>query len=161
MFGICFFMLKPPPQLFRSNVLATSSRREQAEKLFDRVRKAARITNRPYRPSVHTPRGNGRTDKRCPLFVRGLFADASGQNARLFCFRDKTQRNLTVIEIGPHRNGWKVFEGPGVEPVFLHRTKRSTTHRIARVFRSGEIRLLDSTGALERTIQFTEANRKL
>ncbi len=24
MFGICFFMLKPPPQLFRSNVLATS-----------------------------------------------------------------------------------------------------------------------------------------
>jgi hypothetical protein len=38
MFGICFFMLKPPPQLFRSNVLATSSRREQAEKLFDRVR---------------------------------------------------------------------------------------------------------------------------
>ncbi len=68
MFGICFFMLKPPPQLFRSNVLATSSRREQAEKLFDRVRKAARITNCPLP---------------CPLFVRGLFADASGQNARL------------------------------------------------------------------------------
>ena len=35
------------------------------------------------RPSVHTPREtNGRTSNR-PLFVRGLFADANGQNATL------------------------------------------------------------------------------
>jgi hypothetical protein len=26
---------------------------------------------------------------------------------------------MTVIEIKPHRWGWKVFEAPGVEPVFL------------------------------------------
>jgi hypothetical protein len=26
---------------------------------------------------------------------------------------------MTVIEIRPYRNGWKVFEAPGVEPVFL------------------------------------------
>jgi hypothetical protein len=26
---------------------------------------------------------------------------------------------MTVIEIKPYRNGWKVFEAPGVEPVFL------------------------------------------
>jgi hypothetical protein len=26
-----------------------------------------------------------------------------------------------VIEIKPHRNGWKVFEADGVEPVFLKR----------------------------------------
>jgi hypothetical protein len=25
---------------------------------------------------------------------------------------------MTVIEIKPHRWGWKVFEAPGVEPVF-------------------------------------------
>ena len=25
---------------------------------------------------------------------------------------------MTLIEIKPHRWGWKVFEGPGVEPVF-------------------------------------------
>jgi len=24
-----------------------------------------------------------------------------------------------VFEIKPHRRGWKVFEAPGVEPVFL------------------------------------------
>jgi hypothetical protein len=26
--------------------------------------------------------------------------------------------SMTVIEIGPHRWGWKGFEAPGVEPVF-------------------------------------------
>jgi hypothetical protein len=25
---------------------------------------------------------------------------------------------MTLIEVKPHRNGWKVFEAPGVEPVF-------------------------------------------
>jgi hypothetical protein len=28
---------------------------------------------------------------------------------------------MTIIEIGSHRNGWKVFEAPGVEPVFPER----------------------------------------
>jgi hypothetical protein len=27
-------------------------------------------------------------------------------------------RTMTVIEITPHRWGWKAFESPGVEPVF-------------------------------------------
>ena len=27
---------------------------------------------------------------------------------------------MTVIEIRPFRNGWKCFEAPGVEPVFLN-----------------------------------------
>jgi hypothetical protein len=35
-------------------------------------------------------------------------------------FGQKTSRiAMTVIEISPYRNGWKVFEGPDVEPVFL------------------------------------------
>jgi len=28
---------------------------------------------------------------------------------------------MTVIEIKPHRWGWKVFKAPGVEPVFLEK----------------------------------------
>jgi hypothetical protein len=28
---------------------------------------------------------------------------------------------MTIIEIRPYRNGWKVFEAPGVEPVFLEK----------------------------------------
>ena len=28
---------------------------------------------------------------------------------------------MTVIEIRPHRWGWKAFESPGVEPVFPER----------------------------------------
>jgi hypothetical protein len=28
---------------------------------------------------------------------------------------------MTIIEIRPFRNGWKCFETPGVEPVFLNK----------------------------------------
>ena len=28
---------------------------------------------------------------------------------------------MTLIEIGPHRNAWTVFEPPGVEPLFSDR----------------------------------------
>jgi hypothetical protein len=30
----------------------------------------------------------------------------------------KESHAMTLIEMKPHRNGWKVFEAPGVEPVF-------------------------------------------
>ena len=30
----------------------------------------------------------------------------------------RADRPMTVIEIRPHRWGWKAFEAPGVEPVF-------------------------------------------
>jgi hypothetical protein len=30
---------------------------------------------------------------------------------------------MTVIEIKPHRWGWKVLEAPGVEPVFPQKDK--------------------------------------
>jgi hypothetical protein len=41
------------------------------------------------------------------------------------------------LKSNPHRWGWKVFEAPG------------------------EIRIFDSTGALERIIPFNEADRRL
>jgi hypothetical protein len=28
---------------------------------------------------------------------------------------------MTIIEIRPFRNGWQVYEAPGVQPVFLNR----------------------------------------
>ena len=68
---------------------------------------------------------------------------------------------MTVIEIKPHRNGWKVFEAPGVEPVFPTKNQAINYAENCAWFRSGEIRILDSTGNLEHTIQFTEADRKL
>jgi hypothetical protein len=50
---------------------------------------------------------------------------------------------MTLIEIRPYRNGWKVFEAPGVEPVFLekHQAISYASNRVS--FRSGEIRVLD------------------
>jgi hypothetical protein len=68
---------------------------------------------------------------------------------------------MAVIEIGPRRNGWKVFEAPGVEPVFPEKNQAINYAEGRASFRSGEIRILDSSGNVERTIQFSEANRKL
>ncbi len=68
---------------------------------------------------------------------------------------------MTLIEIRPHRWGWRVFEAPGVEPVFLEKDQAINYAQGRASFRSGEIRILDLTGKLERTIAFSEADRKL
>ena len=68
---------------------------------------------------------------------------------------------VTIIEIRPFRNGWKCFEAPGVEPVFLDQ-QQAIDYAIGRAcFRSGEIRIVDSRGNVERSIAFIEADRKL
>jgi hypothetical protein len=60
----------------------------------------------------------------------------------------------TIIEVRPHGSLWKVFEAPGVEPIFpdkekamLYATERSRSG-------SGEIRVLNADGTTERVIQF-------
>jgi len=68
---------------------------------------------------------------------------------------------MTLIEIRPHRWGWSVFEAPGVEPVFPEKQDAIDYAQCRACFRSGEIRVLDSNGDLERTIPFTEPDRKL
>jgi hypothetical protein len=51
-----------------------------------------------------------------------LFSARSYSNEQLCCFGEKTnQIAMTVVEIRPHGRGWKVFEAPGVEPVFLEK----------------------------------------
>jgi hypothetical protein len=68
---------------------------------------------------------------------------------------------MTVIEIRPYRNGWKVFEAPGVEPVFLGEDQAINYAENRASFRLGEIRILDSVGNIERVISFSETDRKL
>ena len=68
---------------------------------------------------------------------------------------------MTLIEIRAHPWGWKVFEAPGVEPVFLEKRQAIDYAETRACFRSGEIRVLDATGNIERTIAFNELNRKL
>ena len=68
---------------------------------------------------------------------------------------------MTVVEVKPHRWGWKVFEALGVEPVFPEKRQAISYAQGRASFRCGEIRVLDSTGNVERTIPFTEADRKL
>jgi hypothetical protein len=68
---------------------------------------------------------------------------------------------MTVIEIRPHRRGWKVFEAPGVEPVFPEKRQAINYAENRAWFRSGEIRILDSSGNVKRVIPFDDTNRKL
>jgi len=68
---------------------------------------------------------------------------------------------MTLIEIRPHRWGWKAFEAPGVEPVFPKKDQAIDYAQNRASFRSGEIHVLDSMGKLERRIPFSEADRKL
>jgi hypothetical protein len=68
---------------------------------------------------------------------------------------------MTLIEIRPHGWGWKVFEAPGVEPIFPEKRQAINYAQGRAWFRSGEIRILDSSGHLERIIAFNDADRKL
>jgi hypothetical protein len=68
---------------------------------------------------------------------------------------------MTLIEIRPHRWGWKAFESRGVEPVFPKKDQAISYAQNRACFRSDEIHILDSTGELKRTIPFSEADRKL
>jgi hypothetical protein len=68
---------------------------------------------------------------------------------------------MTLIEIRPNRNAWKVFEGPGVEPVFLTKDNAISYAQGRACFRKGEIRILDSSGNVECVIPFDDTKRRL
>jgi hypothetical protein len=68
---------------------------------------------------------------------------------------------MILIEITPHRWGWKAFEAPGVEPVFRKKDQAIDYAQSRACFRSGEIRILDSPGTVTRIIPFNETDGKL
>src|SRR5215470_4114982 len=77
----------------------------------------------------------------------------------------RLQRNakrplMTIIEIRPYRNGWEVFESVGVQPVFPTKEQAIDYATCRACFRSGEIRILDSDGAIECIITFDETDRR-
>jgi hypothetical protein len=63
---------------------------------------------------------------------------------------------MTVIELPPQAGSrWKVFEARGVEPVFPDRDGALSYAESRMRARSGEIRILDSAGAVEEVVSFT------
>ena len=68
---------------------------------------------------------------------------------------------MTVIEITPHRWGWKTFESPGGGRVFPKKDHPLDYAQNRACFRSGEVRIFDLTGNVECLIPFDDANRKL
>jgi hypothetical protein len=73
----------------------------------------------------------------------------------------QTQLPVPIIEVRPYRNGWQVYESPGVQPVFLNQEDAIDYATGRACFRSGEIRVLDSSGNVERIIPFNDVGRKL
>jgi hypothetical protein len=73
----------------------------------------------------------------------------------------KELHGVTLIEIRLHRWGWKAFESPGVEPVFPTKDQAIDYAQQRACFRSGEIRILDSRGNVERVIPFDDTHRNL
>jgi len=68
---------------------------------------------------------------------------------------------MTVIEVKPRKWGWCVFESSGVEPVFLQKDQEIGYAETRARLRTGEIRIFDSTGKVERVIAFDDVNRRL
>ena len=69
---------------------------------------------------------------------------------------ERKSRPMTVIEVRPHGRGWKVFEAPGVEPVFPEKRQAINYAQNRASFRSGEIRILGSNGIVGRTISLDQ-----
>jgi hypothetical protein len=51
---------------------------------------------------------------------------------------------MRVIEIKQHGNSWKVFEAPGVKPVFLKKDQPTSYAEDRPSFRYGQVRIFDS-----------------
>lgn len=67
----------------------------------------------------------------------------------------------TIIEIKPHRGGWKVSEGSGVEPFYDDRRDALGYAQERTKGRRGEIRILNAAGKVEAAIPFDDSRRKL
>jgi hypothetical protein len=68
---------------------------------------------------------------------------------------------MIVVEIRSFRNGWQVYESPGVQPVFLTKEQAIDYAENRACFRSGEIRIFDPNGLTQRIISFNDTDRRL
>ena len=74
------------------------------------------------------------------------------------------QRDTTIIEIRPYRNGWQCFEAPGVQPYWTGENAKEDAIGYAKSrvkFGRGEIRVLNQDGSTECVMPFNESSRTL
>ena len=68
---------------------------------------------------------------------------------------------VVIIEVRANGRRWKVFEEPGVEPVFETMKEAIRYAKTRASFRAGEIRVYDAARALIGTITFDETKKTL
>lgn len=67
--------------------------------------------------------------------------------------------SATIIEVRPYRNGWQVYELPGVAPFYIGADafNHALGYAKSRVrYSAGEIRVLNAAGEVTQTIPFDE-----
>jgi hypothetical protein len=67
--------------------------------------------------------------------------------------------NCRVIEIRPHKNGWRCFEGPGVEPFWRGATAKDDALHYAKERAKTEgatIRIMKEAGEVAETLRFKD-----
>jgi hypothetical protein len=71
---------------------------------------------------------------------------------------------MKIIELKPVGRGWKVFEAPGVEPLFIGPDSRQLAIDYAKTRQGlsrGEIRVLNSAGDIVDVIRFDDKEKTL
>lgn len=67
---------------------------------------------------------------------------------------------MTIIEVRPYRNGWQVYEAPGVAPFYIgtNALDHALGYAKSRVqYSAGEIRVLNAAWEVTQTIPFNGA----
>jgi hypothetical protein len=67
---------------------------------------------------------------------------------------------MNIIEIRPHRKEWKVFECPGVEPVFQTKEQALGYAQTRAGFSAVEIRIIDSAGEVQEILPVTTVQKR-
>jgi hypothetical protein len=71
---------------------------------------------------------------------------------------------MKITQVKPARGGWKVFEMPGVEPVFIRPDSQRQAIDYAKTrqgFGRGEVRVVNSAGEILEVIRFDYSGKKL
>ena len=106
----------------------------------------------------HLPSGNQNRFQGDPARPKRLFASLNTGRPSVHTPRETNGRTNPFRYL--FADCWRT-RASGVEPVFLEKHQAINYAGHGACFRSGETRILDSTGNLELTIPFSEADRKL
>jgi hypothetical protein len=147
----------------KARLLPARTRLTKADKKISRRPRRSILGRRRIEPDTSPSPSYDREALNCASFSKTGRTVESKTALAVFAASRKESSAMTIIEIRPHPWGWKVFEMPGVEPVFSD-TRQAISYATERFqfFRSAEIRVINSAGQVEQiVIQAAESDKAL